>query len=170
VNQIIKDIEKNLSILINTELSDIGRAGNMLWMAFGNDVAVTDFFTKQQRTVSKYALHVSCAWRIFYNDEIIVASRDFYILREDINNEDTDWDVLGNNRFDIKVSEIIKKIKVTPIHVIEIHADMLGGFSISFDNGYVMDVFPDDSLKEEYWRFFHNDNKESPHFVVFDDK
>jgi len=53
------------------------------------------------------------------------------------------------------------------IYVNSVQSDQYGGLVIGFSNDYLLEVFPDDSLKEEYWRFFGN-NPQEEHFIVFD--
>lgn len=78
-----------------------------------------------------------------------------------------DLDEVGNNNFDYVSDSLMKRLDAEPVHVTEIHADKYGGFSLSFDNGWKLDVFPDDSDDDEHWRFFeHAANSE--HFIVFD--
>ena len=78
-----------------------------------------------------------------------------------------EWDTPGANRFD----EIVRKNKdqLTSLHIARVIADNYGGLRIKFDRDYVLEIFPDDSLKEEYWRFMIFDNP-SKHFVVFEDE
>ena len=52
-----------------------------------------------------------------------------------------------------------------PMIVLGLDADDVGGLRIYFSNGYKLELFPDDSLGEEFWRFFQLDS-ETRHFVV----
>ena len=40
-----------------------------------------------------------------------------------------------------------------------------GSFTLFLDDGYALDVFPDDSSSAEYWRLF-KPYVDAPHFVV----
>jgi hypothetical protein len=54
------------------------------------------------------------------------------------------------------------------LKVIQIDADTIGGFILTFSNGYMLEVFPDsseDDDQSEHWRFF-NRKENGPHFVV----
>ncbi|WP_052292887.1 hypothetical protein [Desulfofarcimen acetoxidans] len=97
----------------------------------------------------------------------MVASGDFYLTRTGISDDDDFvWDKLGENRFDEKVNEFKKRLK-TNIIVTEISADIFGGLKMCLDSGISLELFPDDSMEDEFWRFivFEGKNK---HFVVFE--
>jgi hypothetical protein len=157
-------IEK-LKILSNKKLSSLGRAGSMLWIGFGETI-LKENFRGEIRKVKEYVLHISCSWRLADEWKIIVASRDMYIPKLGIPDEDFDSDVLGNSRFDEKVSRLLQDIETNSTYVSEFVVDKYGGLIIRFINGLKLEVFPDDSLEEEYWRFFTNITR-SEHLVVF---
>ena len=165
MSKIKKEIEDKLSLLLNTKWDCFGRAGNLLWSGFGESVTITDM-KGNLRTVSEYSLHISCAWRLILEDKILVAYGDYYIPREGLTDDNFNWELFGENRFDEKAILISQDINRNSIHVIDIKADNLGGFKLYFDNKYVLEVFPNNSLGEEYWRFISN-NPQSEHFVVF---
>lgn len=52
--------------------------------------------------------------------------------------------------------------------ITEVGADEIGGLYISFDSGIKLEVFPNDSLEDEFWRFIEFNGQDSEHFVVFD--
>ena len=81
MNHKTREAIEYINLLIGEPLSEIGRAANMLWMGFGKDVKTTNL-KGQERTVSEYALHVQCAWRMIYKKEIIIGNNDFYQLTE----------------------------------------------------------------------------------------
>jgi hypothetical protein len=47
----------------------------------------------------------------------------------------------------------------------QIEADNIGTLHIRFSENYTLDLFPDNSLGNEYWRFFKRGSITS-HFVV----
>ena len=51
--------------------------------------------------------------------------------------------------------------------VSKISADEIGGLIIGLDLGIKLELFPDDSLEDEFWRFIVFGDK-SEHFVVFE--
>lgn len=158
-------IENKLNVLMGTPLSNIGRAGNLFWLSFGEDVIVLDR-NGCETIKGKYALNIQCSWRITDEDKIIVASRDIYLPKTGLSDEGFEWDAPGSNRFDERIYLIKKKIK-SNILVSQILADNLGGLKIYFGSGIVIELFPDDSLEEEFWRFIIF-GKKSKHFVVFE--
>ena len=159
-----KLIEAELGILIKQPLTDIGRAGNLLWLSFGKKIFVVDK-NGCKKTQSEYALNIQCAWRIVKDCRIIVGSRDFYIPRTDLQIDSFEWDTQGVNRFDEKIEELNFHQRYGIVD--KISADEFGGIKITFNSSIVLEVFPDDSLEDEFWRFIVS-GKASRHFVVFD--
>jgi hypothetical protein len=160
-----KLIESNLNVLIGKPLTNLGRASNLFWFNFG------DFVFKKnrlgiERKVGQFSLHVQCSWRISSNNKIIIAYRDVYTPSSQWNEEEEfNWEIVGNNRFDEQAGEINKDSKSSFI-VKQISADNLGGVKIHFDNHHVLEVFPDGSNNEdELWRFITNIG-DSYHMVV----
>ncbi|MDC0706514.1 hypothetical protein [Priestia sp. AB] len=119
--------------------------------------------------LAEYALDIQCSWRIIKDNKILVGSRDFYSPRTGWNqeNDDFDWDVQGNNRFDERIESFIENTK-EHVAVERVKPDEVGGLKIFLSQGYLLEVFPDTSEDDEYsefWRFF-NRRENSPHFVV----
>jgi hypothetical protein len=165
-----KIIEEALHPIIGMPLWSIGRAGNLEWFAFGEQRRVIDNATKdgEPKIVSDYALHVQCSWRILDLKRVFVASRDrFYPAGDDPYKaiDDFEWDMPGVNRCDERISKLLLEWATNPMIVSAIEADFVGGLKISFDNGYILDIFPDLSLEAELWRFFKPYIDEE-HFVV----
>jgi hypothetical protein len=101
---------------------------------------------------------------------IAVASRDrFYPAGSDPyrdleNLVNFEWDLPGINRCDERVSSLIKGTSGAPLIVLAVEADHFGGLHIKLSGNYSLELFPDDSLEGEYWRFFKL--KSANHFVV----
>ncbi|MBZ5482522.1 hypothetical protein [Priestia aryabhattai] len=162
-----KKIKSQLEILIGSKLSNIGRASNLFWLEFGDALSVIRRGRTQE--LPEYALNIQCSWRITKDNQILVASRDFYCPKSDWSGEreDFDWDVQGNNRFDERIEYFIKSLK-EPLTVESIDSDEIGGLKVTLSNGFTLNVFPDISEDDEYsefWRFFTR-GKDSFHFVV----
>jgi hypothetical protein len=49
--------------------------------------------------------------------------------------------------------------------VLALEVDEIGSLRIILSNGYKIEIFPDDSLEKEFWRFFQLDS-DPRHFVV----
>lgn len=159
-------IEEKLKVLINQPLLDIGRASNLLWLSFGERV-VTINRKGNEIQKGKYALNVQCAWRLTQNSRIIVASKDIYLPKTGLEYDSFNWEEYGNNRFDERISSFKPMITTSKLSVSNISVDDIGGVKIDFEFGVKFELFPDDSLEEEFWRFIINGNK-SEHFVYID--
>jgi hypothetical protein len=160
-----REIEQQLSKLIGTKLQCVGRASNLLWLGLGDVIQISRRGKVEEGT--EYAIHVQCTWRITLDNKIIVASRDFYSPNSTWNyNEEFEWDVQGNNRFDERVASLLVSEKQLIVEQVE--SDMLGGLRLFLSNDYLLEVFPDSSEDDEYsehWRFFSRKEK-SAHLVV----
>jgi hypothetical protein len=165
-NIVKRIIEEKLSILIRQPLIDIGRASNLLWLSFGERISTLDRKGNEIQK-GKYALNVQCAWRLTQNNQIIVASKDFYIPKTGLEYNLFDWEEYGNNRFDERIGSFKPMITTTNLSVINISVDNIGGFKIDLDLGIKFEIFPDDSLEDEFWRLIINGDK-SEHFVFID--
>jgi hypothetical protein len=162
-----EDIERTLKILINMRLKDIGRSADLEWFVF-NMYDPLESNRKDEQLHSEYTLHAECAWRIVDPESVIVGSRDRYYRAgiepySDI--MEFEWDVPGSNRCDEKVSNLIKSRANKPLIVLSITADHYGSLCIRFSDELTLELFPDDSLEGEYWRFFKLGSNSS-HFVV----
>ncbi|MCM3796474.1 hypothetical protein [Priestia megaterium] len=160
-------IRSQIGKLIGLNLRYAGRASNLFWLGFGEMISVTRRGKTEE--LAEYALNIQCSWRITKDNKILVGSRDFYSPRTGWNeeNDDFDWDVQGNNRFDERIEFFIENAK-EHVTVERVEPDEVGGLKIFLSQDYLLEVFPDTSEDDEYsefWRFF-NRRENSPHFVV----
>ncbi|MDW4511809.1 hypothetical protein R7236_25890 [Priestia megaterium] len=160
-------IRSQIGKLIGLDLRYAGRASNLFWLGFGEMISVTRRGKTEE--LAEYALDIQCSWRITKDNKILVGSQDFYSPRTGWNekNDDFDWDVQGNNRFDERIESFIENAK-EHVTVERVEPDEIGGLKIFLSQGYLLEVFPDTSEDDEYsefWRFF-NRRENSPHFVV----
>lgn len=155
-------IEIKLHVLIGLPLENAGRSGNLTWFSFGKTKKIMSLRGIEKR-VGEHTLNVQCSWRITKELEIIVASKDLYLpSREWMGKEEEfEWDIQGMNRYD----ERITGFKAMNLLVEKIEADGLGSVKIYFSDSYLLEIFPDDSSEEEFWRFFVPGELNS-HFVV----
>jgi hypothetical protein len=158
-------IQQALTPLTGLPLRSIGRAANLLWLHFGKmrKVATHGGATK---TVGDWAIHVQCAWRLCRQGRIEVAYRDYYYSP----NGDAldDWDTPGQSRFDQQAASLVAGFETRPPEVLSFTTDDVGGFSLVLSDGYRLDVFPDDSSRDDYsehWRLFVPAS-EKEHFVI----
>lgn len=164
-NRIRDEIETKLGILIDLPLVDMGRAGSMLWLGFGEKAVI---YNRKGLAVEKckYYLNIQCSWRLTKDDLIVVASKDIYMPRSGKKDDNFIWDEFGANRFDERV-DLLKQDFFSNIKVTEIRADSFGGCRICLNFGTEIEIFPDDSFEDEFWRFITVEDT-GDHFIVFD--
>jgi hypothetical protein len=160
-----EQVQRALDVLIGEPLWSSGRAADLEWFQFGQRRTVKDF-RGNVKEVGEYALHVQCTWRIRRGDQVVVGSRDLYVPAEESDDppKDFDWIAQGANRRDKRIAELFQN-ETRQFLVQQVEVGEAGRFTIILDDEYALDVFPDDSLSNEYWRIFKPYAKE-PHFVV----
>lgn len=149
------------------KLRDAGRAAAMIWLCFGEMISITRRGKTEE--VPEFALHIQCAWRLSTESKIVVASQDLFVPSSDWTEEDEDfeWDVHGNNRFDERIRDFLNDAD-EDLFITEVEVDAFGGLKIFLSDRFVLEVFPDSSDESEYsefWRLF-NRRQNSPHLVV----
>jgi hypothetical protein len=158
-----EEIQRSLKPLIGTPLWASGRAADLEWFQFGQRRTVTA--GGRTKEVGDYSLHIQCAWRIRHGDRVVVGSRDLYNPPQESDDlENFDGDVQGANRRDKGIAELFQN-GTREFRVRDVEVGEAGAFTIRFDDGYALDVFPDDSLSGEHWRIFRP-SADEPHFVV----
>ena len=159
-----EQIQKALDSLIGMALCSSGRAADLEWFQFGRRRTVAA--RSGTKEVGEYALHIQCCWRIRRGDQVVVGGRDLYYPPEESDGpmDDFDWDVHGANKRDKRIAELFQN-ETRQFLVRKVEVGEAGGFTIIFDDGYALDVFPDDSFSDEHWRIF-KPSAEEPHFVV----
>ena len=157
-------IESILRVLVGKPLRDTGRCAGLQWFSFGDLIeSVTPLGSS--RVAGEYALHVQCAWRLRDSCDIFVTSRDRFYPKDDPNSEspDFDWDQPGSNRCDQRIASFVAAN--CPALVVSVTSDNIDTLTIQLDSGIVLEVFPDDSLQGEHWRFF-SPGQDHPHHVL----
>ncbi len=135
------EIEQVLGAIQGLQIWAAGYAANMLWLQIGNRHLVPAWGggTKE---VGTYALHIDCPWSWLCNEGLLA-------------NQETEAQPLN---------ELIS----LPVICQRIIAQDNGSFEIHFDKQAKLSVYVEvdqDSLAEEFWRFFQPHGK-SKHFVV----
>jgi hypothetical protein len=163
-----QEIEKALAVLAGKAMWRCTRAADLAAFQFGARRASLTW-KGEPCEIGEYALHVQCTWRITQHEKVIVARRDLYYpadytdLRQGIP-ANFDWDIQGGNRHDRLLKEFFQD--GTRSYMVErIEVGDAGAFRVILENGFSLEVFPDDSLDGEHWRLFKPDMGE-PHFVV----
>src|SRR5262245_54759416 len=146
-------VSASLSVLRGLPFWGCGRAADLQWLQFGGRHTVPRR-PEGTKEVGDFALHIQCAWRLRGPSDIIVASRDRYYPKGDPHSADDhfEWDTPGANRWDERMEDFLSKH--CRLRVESVSADEVGGFSLTFEGGFLFEVFPDDSLNGEYWRLF----------------
>ncbi len=159
-------IEARLRVLLGLPFWGAGRAADLESFQFGPRQMATNR-RGQTREVGSFALHVQCAWRIVAQAGIVVASRDRYYPTGDPERDVPDfaWDRPGANRCDERIAHFFARHAETPLLVEGVSVDAVGGLILTLSDGHALDIFPDDSLPEEHWRFFAH-NTDQAHLVV----
>lgn len=147
----IKDVER---LLPNQRITAIGKAADMMWLAMGNDYEWYDELKKMYKIRSEYALHLQCSWRITREDEIIVASADFYVEYND------------KTLFDLKIPELNKYLAENEVIVTGVETDVFGDLRVITNTNMILEVFVHSSYKREFWRLLTPDE----HIVVFEEE
>jgi len=158
------EIEAALASLIALPLWSSGRAADVQWFQFGAQRVIHGRLGAP-RVVGEFALHVQCAWRLAGPEGIVVASRDRHVPAGDPDAEPPGWrwDVPGANRSDERCAAWFATRAAACVE--RVTADAFGGLRVALTGGVTLEVFPDDSLDREHWRYFQPATEE-PHFVV----
>jgi hypothetical protein len=164
-----QQIETVLQVLIGLPWCAAGRVADLEWFHFGSQHTVTTH-DGQTRTVGDYALHIQCAWRIRTSFRIIVASNDLYYPADETLTDDDNfhWDVPGANLCDRKMAAWLQAFAGHFPIVQKVTADNVGSVSLFLSDDQMIEIFPDDSLTDEYsehWRFF-KPGTDDEHFVL----
>ena len=159
------EIEQATSVLIGEALWECGRAANMATFQFGKRKKIIDL-RGDGREVGEFRLHVQCAWRIAREDRIIVASRDIYYPADYHEEkgipEQFDWDRDPERR--TKLLAALFENDTREFIARSVAGGSAGSLRITLSDQLALELFPDDSLGDEYWRFFRTG--QGPHFVV----
>ncbi|MDO3410140.1 tetratricopeptide repeat protein [Saccharibacillus sp. CPCC 101409] len=154
-------IEQALNPLAGLPLHKVGRAAGMIWVIFGA--------AGEQAPRGEWALHIQCPWRWSAEDRILLGYGDLFEPSSARSEQDGpfDWDVRGANRFDER-AVFFNEDRAGKIVCTSAQNDRLGGARLLFDDGSVLEIFPSDSLEDEFWRIFRPGDPES-HTVVTGD-
>ena len=146
------EVTRALAPLRGLPLRALGRAGDLLWLAFGEMRESLSPLGKL-RTIGEWALHLECPWRVCQGGHLIVASGDMYYGPSDEALDD--WDAPGQSRCDAATALLCDGFSTSPPSVTAIEVDEVGGFTLVLTNDYRVDVFPARSnANSEHWRLF----------------
>ena len=115
-----------------------------------------------------YSIDVYCPFRWTYLDRVVLASQDMFQpstsilkehgleIREGAMVKDYDYNVCGANRFDeINKADFKAIIENTKTFIVrKITVSKFGDLTISFENGFTLEVFINVSDPENCWAFY----------------
>jgi hypothetical protein len=169
-NNMKKQIENRMSVLIGKRARMVRRAALMLGVDFGEDIEYEHIVGINRGKINKtpeYSLHVHTAWRLLKNGIICLSQCSFFDsangfrwLKEQ--NETTD-----SSPFSRLSNEFNERLTTEAVIVTGIEATELGDLKINMGNKYCLEIFVDSIENIESWRFFRNDH-DSQHLVVHD--
>ncbi len=131
----------------------IGRAADLIWIAMkgidGKD----------------HALHLQTFFRFCNKEEVLITDMDKFqptsLLADD---ENFDWDVIGNNLLDEWCEKFNRELS-EDVRVESIEVNDFGDLKICFGHSVTLDVLVDTTSNSECWRFFVWHGKER-HLVM----
>jgi hypothetical protein len=159
------EIEKSTVVLTGAALWAFRRIADLAVFHFGEKAQVKTF-QGETAEVGRYALHVQCAWRIAREDSVVVGSGDLYApagITTKQFRSDFDWK-RDPTRLD-ELMGLLFKNGARQFLVRTVEVGVGSSLCLGLDSGLVLEIFPDDSLCEEYWRLLQP-GKDEPHFVV----
>jgi len=156
-----------LQRLVGQPLWGAERALNLHTLQLGEHV-VQKRRDGREVQVGRHALHLQCAWRILANGNLLVGSRDRTTPRGNPRQkpDNFNWDEPGSTLCDEKLEALFKLHALDPLTVTAVVVGECGAFRMDFTKGYALEVFPDDSVDEQ-WRYFDWQTKEAEGHFVF---
>jgi len=156
-----------LEPLIGKPFMELGRAADMMWIGFGDEVFAPTRRNPERRS-ARFRLHVSCPLRLDGATGVLIASSDIYRSAQNPDSrEEFDWDKRGANLFDASVSAYWLSHRPGSSVVQSVSADAVGGLELGLSSGHAIKIFPSRSGAGEHWRYFEITGGE--HFVVVPD-
>lgn len=106
----------------------------------------------------KYTLGVISIWRLKTN-KVVLGARDIFVPASSKDKENFHWKVIGDTKFDEKVSDINKNLDdIGKVSLFDI--DDSGDILITFENGYIFETCVVTSVKDvEWWIEKHSTEK-----------
>ena len=166
-NNFIGNIKSTLAKLSGQRIQKIGRAANMLWIGFGDEITYVNFKGKPV-VKSKYLLHIQCNWEVVSGYEIILQQNDFNIPKDEASHQLFDTEQFGNSKFDKISAEFNADIKADSTYVVNFCIHATGGLELKLSNNLIIKIYPNSPSEGESWRFLMP-NSDEEHIVVFEE-
>lgn len=151
---------------LRAPLVELGRAGDLIWLGFG-EMVPSPTPRLPGRRGPRHRLHISCPFRLDASDgKGILAGGDIFqpASLSDGGPANFDWDKPGANLYDATVESFWVEREPGSIVVEDIEADNAGGLTLALSKGYTIRCFPNRSGPAEHWRYFLLGGGE--HFIV----
>lgn len=161
-------LESELSGLAGERLRYIGRAVDLVWIGFGEDVEIEER-RGGTRIVARRALHLQCPWRISRDSLPLVGSQDVYRSPGSDELDDDAVDRAGGTAFDVAARALTAEAEQLDLRVTSLAADEWGGLRLVLDGGLTLEALPLSTRSTELWRYIVFDEP-GHHLVVFDDR
>ena len=158
------EIQAATAVLLGAELWTCRRTSDLVAFQFGERRAKKTF-RGDLVDVGQYALHIQCAWRIARKDIVVVGSGDLYYPPDSTVQRapaDFDW-AEGPNLGDELLLSLFDSDKRQFV-VRRVDVGDVGSLHIVMDHDLFLDVLPNETVNEEYWRLFKPGSEEA-HFI-----
>ena len=125
--------------------------------------------------VGQYAIHVQCPWRITFRNRLVVGSDDDYLV-DDMNDSREQSPMEGVLQSTLFVERLGLGLKGLAVGsdvlgggvanriVKAISTDKTAGLTVRFTNGFLLEILPTSSSREN-WRLFRP-GSDDPHCVI----
>jgi len=146
-------IEQSLSILVGKRWRYVGRALDLTWMGFGEEIHNPTKRNPGRRT-GEWALYVQCPLRISKGAVPLLGTLDLYMQAEDPYETPRDFDFEQSDcLWDERADELNELLDQSTPHVTTIAADAWGGLTVELTDDVRIAVFPWASYLTEAWSF-----------------
>ena len=160
----VNEAERVLAKVVGLPLWEVGRAATILWLQFGDRVAAPTAGSPERMT-GRFALHVSCPWRIRGPDGLITGFSDMWEPADPGAAEHFDAGRPGDAVADRELRNWMERHG--PLAVETVVPDACGGFALELSKGFALEVFADGvAAEQEHWRMLQPGHTELGHFVV----
>jgi hypothetical protein len=158
-------IERATCVLTGRSLWTFRRTADLAVFQFGDKRQVKTFHGETVE-VGEYALHVQCAWRLSQGDRVITGNGDLYdpaVIQSEKSDSNLDW-----KKQPTRVDELMQSLfehDTRQLVVQSVEVGVAANLSIQLGRGFLLEIFPNYSAVDEYWRLL-KPGKDEPHFVV----
>lgn len=162
-----RDIEGALRVLVGAPVIGSRRAADLEAFRFGRLMEATS--PTGEHLEAEYGLHVQCPWRIVIENRIHVGHSDLAMPPSGTTSLDFDYKEAEFTRRDELINQYFASRAGDPRLVVACRNRLYLDVSIEFDDGSVLELFPDMSSggdESEFWRLLLPDGGQ---FVVTGD-